>query len=562
MMKPTSGSVTSSIPGSGPSADTFDGHERRHASITLPMPKFLRDFKRRLLSNPGGKSSVWKNVSRSQPSLWYNLSFTVRSHYPPAEIFTLWLEQSAVLPLDITIKDFSSKSAGHPVPSRDTKYLDCLIPFCERWRSLRLIMDWAFIKHLLQTNRLHLPLLKRLFLRPPTFDQNTKLRSLEDAPSLSYFDCVSSFSPISDAAVYIPAASNITTLKLRGISQRPSSFYSLMQSCPQLRDCELSLPDDFRDSLNSGLNMVELPHLHSLELEFIGRAGCPEFLDKFTLPDLGCLRIEHNPLGENCIPDLTNPLPHLTALVERSESYLYELEFISIPGMPICCFTKCLRLIPSLASLSLVNCSLHVPSLCRVLAVERGDPNPILPELSSLTLLQDPYDNSFTGMPIFTGVPTSVSDFARSRWRSTGDSDDELSENESSSWEEDVPEDDWTSDDELSGNDSSSWEEDVSEEDWTTSEDESELGSQKDEDESEPSDSKEEDDQNSSESLMEFSEDDSAEESSGTSGYLVERLESLVISGALLLGKGRKSDRARLRALERQGMDIDIVDPA
>ncbi|KAF5377701.1 hypothetical protein D9757_009377 [Collybiopsis confluens] len=220
------------------------------------------------------------------------------------------------------------------------------------------------------------------------------------------------FTPVSgEIFLCLPKSSLITLLNVRGISFDPLCFLDAVISCPNLEICQLSLPD-LSDNLLLG--MVELPNLLEMTLQFVGHCGCPEFLDNLILPSLTYLAIEH----ENPSPDVKNPMPYLPGLVERSPGHfeLCVLKLDSIPTLSLCCFRGFLEAVPSLERLELINCSLHIPSLSEVLLVEPHEAFPVLPNLTHLTLLQDP-DNAINP-PLFRfeNCRTTLSEVVYSRW--------------------------------------------------------------------------------------------------------------------------------------------------
>ncbi|KAK7439531.1 hypothetical protein VKT23_017459 [Stygiomarasmius scandens] len=335
------------------------------------------------------------------PTLWKRLRLVLgrSGGLPPVEMVTAWLERSCSLPLEIEIiEDILSPNRA---PIRDTRFLDCLIPFCERWSYLKLRLDFSVLKSLLERDDLNLPKLEVLHVGAGcitefhcihSFRNASRLRQLWISswgrqPSLWHEDYVSSFAV---------SFSDITTLDIHmgknGTSGSPYIYFHILSACTKLEKCSFGV-DDFDDNPLSpfhftAVDCITLTSLKDLGITFSGRFGSPQILDAFAFPRLQRLELIFEDYSRPSLDGTRVPtLDILLRLQARSRFSLVTLEFLNMNDtIDTDGILEFFKAVPSLERVELMNCILDAHKISKALVVDTELKTSLLPKLSYISI--------------------------------------------------------------------------------------------------------------------------------------------------------------------------------
>ncbi|KAK7455902.1 hypothetical protein VKT23_010941 [Stygiomarasmius scandens] len=343
--------------------------------------------------------SSWRRVVHGTSSLWTSLELKVYKRFPDRKVFGDWIRRSGSLPLTFKMEFVGAKQETVP----DT-YFDSLADACTRWQVIELEIFHHYYEPLLRRKDLRFPLLESIrfggFFIPY---EERSFQLLKHAPRLTRLE----ISPIiakrgGELSAYvkdvIPILSQITYLRLNGVSGDPDDYLTILRSCDNLEFCAFSLPDyPDRRRRSGSRTIVELPHLHTLGIEFSCDEGAPEFFDSLKLPRLKKLGVIHEfvPTDERdlfeqleMLENRHSPIFHLIQLQQRSQFELDYLTFRTITSMTSSELLRFLKVVPGVGDLRIQDCMLDMQELCHGLLAGKDKQVVLLPKLEALTIAQ------------------------------------------------------------------------------------------------------------------------------------------------------------------------------
>ncbi|KIK65400.1 hypothetical protein GYMLUDRAFT_239936 [Collybiopsis luxurians FD-317 M1] len=205
-------------------------------------------------------------------------------------------------PSHLMIKAFQ----GRLPKSFSKTYLDFLIPFCRRWRPKRPFYPFAEL-------------------------------TLENTCS---------FSTPEKAGSTLHVHGHLSANQAPRSRKRPKALLLYLHGdefrCERNGECcQRALPDvpDGSFIQTGSFQMVKLLHLVYLQIQFIGRYGCPQFFDNLFVFNLVDLEVEHLPFNWDWSSDLVDVAPRLLRFIERSKLHLLVLSLIagklSLPSLSL-----------------------------------------------------------------------------------------------------------------------------------------------------------------------------------------------------------------------------------
>ncbi|KAJ6581781.1 hypothetical protein B0H19DRAFT_1116461 [Mycena capillaripes] len=256
----------------------------------------------------------------------------------------MWLGRSGQCPLSISLQsgpeNYSPPVTPSTVEPRSGEFLQALVPFAPRWQNISFTLMLEDMVHLSHTD---MPMLERVVLRFrhrfPPLPVQWELFDMLQGPRLSSFSTSgNSFIPEK-----IPLRwHQLTDLTVDGVAWHSSmgseTVLQTLSWCPELRSCRLAVNDNLSQDTHL-VSMVELPFLHTLELDFGSAISTlPILLDRLSLPELktfslhglggspssfsltpffaSCTRLEHVNIGtstfkfsRSCLLDSLRNLP-------------------------------------------------------------------------------------------------------------------------------------------------------------------------------------------------------------------------------------------------------------
>ncbi|KAF8143345.1 hypothetical protein K438DRAFT_1876203 [Mycena galopus ATCC 62051] len=319
----------------------------------------------------------WRVISLSTPRLWSRLHIVEptrpynSSPYALSpglyeakvtqrlEVANIWLRRSGTCPLSISVESNLDHGVSPPLtpsPSvtKPDLFLNMLIPFASRWRSIRLVVPPSALETLSCLTENDVPLLRRLKIaqRPhhsPIVPQWTLAQcGILNGPSLTKFSLSGSSVFSSDLPL---RWSQLTALSLMGPAwgtghtpQSCETTLDLLSRCPKLETCKLLIYDP-RDGYLPD-SVVECPFLHTFVLE---STGSPVFtsgrlLSRLSLPGLRDFAMHgqadfHGVFTSNSLAMSLAASTHLEAIAIDSDSFSKAslMDFIrSLPPTILC----------------------------------------------------------------------------------------------------------------------------------------------------------------------------------------------------------------------------------
>ncbi|KAK7439532.1 hypothetical protein VKT23_017460 [Stygiomarasmius scandens] len=354
--------------------------------------------------------SQWRQVVDNCPTLWKRLRLFLgkRGGLPPVELVRTWLNRSGSLALEIDIsKDLFSQGKAS---IWDPHFLDCLVPFCERWRELKLELDFCMLKSFIERDALNLPLLEVLRIGAGCIKRFRYIRAFQNAPRLRELD-ISSWGRkqsqwhqrfISSFGHNI-SFHNLTSLQIHmgrnGASGSPSGYLRILSRCTKLEKCSLGIDDFDEHPLSlfhfTDVEPVTLASLKELDISFCGDHGSPQLLNAFTFPSLRSLSLY---VEDPCSPSLAAQrvpiLDILLRLQARSRFPLERLEFLDMSdSIDTDGMLEFFKVVPSLERVELHNCVVDAHQLTKALVVGKDLKKSLLPKLSYINVSEYGEDN-------------------------------------------------------------------------------------------------------------------------------------------------------------------------
>ncbi|KAJ7484550.1 hypothetical protein FB451DRAFT_1232847 [Mycena latifolia] len=280
--------------------------------------------------------SSWRALSLSTPHLWARLHIVEPTHLPRAslmlyeekmaqrlEVAKTWLGRSGQCPLSISLEPGIVLDSDSPY---DGLLLRALIPFASRWRHIKFTIPISTadtLSHLVEND---VPILQdiTIYERPASRHYYTPWTSFEifRGPKISNFSISSNAQGLSPLDLPL-RWSQLTELSLVDLipqwnldsSLTRTKALQILSRCSQLRTCRIVV--DFRragdPSEIAGMEIVECPFLHTLDLQFYPRFSNEEpMFAHLTMPELRHLTLRGN--LPTIVPRISPILPASTQL--------------------------------------------------------------------------------------------------------------------------------------------------------------------------------------------------------------------------------------------------------
>ncbi|KAJ7762481.1 hypothetical protein B0H16DRAFT_1528987, partial [Mycena metata] len=252
--------------------------------------------------------SSWRSISLSTPRLWARLHIAEPSCFgiSPAgasldaklaqrlDVTKIWLSRSGNCPIFISLE-------GPPYPRPPTEFpplstptpkthlfLEALIPFASRWRSMTLSVWGPALNPLCDLTENDVPMLSKLDI-----NQHTPLPAgppwqsfpLFRAPTLSDLTFAGFDLNIFDLPVGWANLTSLSLIGLTGLNLTGETALEILRRSPQLQACRLLLggatPADVVDN-----SVVELPLLHSLYINITSNVSLDSIVARLSIPAL------------------------------------------------------------------------------------------------------------------------------------------------------------------------------------------------------------------------------------------------------------------------------------
>ncbi|KAK7437349.1 hypothetical protein VKT23_018594 [Stygiomarasmius scandens] len=340
--------------------------------------------------------SNWQKVVLFSPSLWNTITLVAGKDeiLPSPHSIVERIQRSGSLPLDITVViDF------YPSVPPDPMYLQVLIPFAERWRTLTLHIPFIMLEPILHHGTLYLPQMRTLSVCTTSILPSDLLCAFKNAPQLLSFTVTShkQAPSLNAASSFTISFSTLTVLNMHvgpnGGVLCPVAFHHILSHCRRLEGCSIGLKDF--DSNPSSLDWCEsvgepvvLPRLLDLSISFSGSFGSPQFLSSCILPALRNFQLHFETpasiQGRVPIPGI------LLGLYFKSSFSLIHFE---LSGTDEDFYTDelidLLMRFRSLQSVLFMDCFIDIQDLFKALIMQSDNPSSsLLPNLSSIGIVQ------------------------------------------------------------------------------------------------------------------------------------------------------------------------------
>ncbi|KAF5353494.1 hypothetical protein D9756_008020 [Leucocoprinus leucothites] len=334
----------------------------------------------------------WREIAYSTPRLWTSIhiiaSPSAHSLHPldvaRREAIASWLSRSGALPLSISVSASGHKTLirrcgmarRNPSNNQVQPYLDLIIPYVRRWRSVFFSLayfDW--VHFLNQLSGSQLPMLQSLHIEgdrprrrssePVNIDPLVKEDSILSAPSLRVLSLPTFYSRFLQLRA---SWEHITGLDLGARGVMLVDIDKALRWCPNLESCRVSViasgagPDETPPLSGffemEPLTLSKLQSLHVVVRSSWNTSTC-SFLERLTTPALVHLSYEqldhawwHDTPSGSQNHGSSEMATSLCSFLKRLTYPLEELEFtqISFSGAWV---MKILPLVPSLKRLSL-----------------------------------------------------------------------------------------------------------------------------------------------------------------------------------------------------------------
>jgi hypothetical protein len=254
--------------------------------------------------------SSWRAISLSTPRLWTRLHIVEppRGRYGSSdslidekvaqrlEITKMWLDRSGQCPVSISLQSGPDYDSPPVTPStshsRSGQFLQALLPFASRWQHIRFTTPPFVLEFLVDLTAADVPMLETVAFNPqhqfPPRIVKWEQFGMLSSPRITSFS-TSGHNFIPDA---LPLQwHQLTNLTVDGpvweTSMTSEMILKTFANCPTLRTCKLVVNDSGNVELPLSHPAVELPFLHTLELDFGGVISTvPRLLNRLSLPEL------------------------------------------------------------------------------------------------------------------------------------------------------------------------------------------------------------------------------------------------------------------------------------
>ncbi|KDQ51309.1 hypothetical protein JAAARDRAFT_62529 [Jaapia argillacea MUCL 33604] len=357
----------------------------------------------------------WRVIALSTPVLWTSLSLTIRRPYPLNRavsdrssyklLLQTWLSRAgSSQPLSVRlVAEVSELSESSPSVMG---VLDSLISYSRQWQHISIHLPPTSIKQLFHLPKGSTPLLESFHIQP--VDEWTESRHfisrisfLRSSPRLRGLE----FSPpISEPRLRSLPWSRLTRIAILdapGVRLTADDCIHILLSCPNVIHCTLTLSQWPR---TDPLGVIPSPFNKLETLRVVSSVPLTHLIESLQTPKLRVLEIQ--------IPD-TLDRGHFVGwrfdeFVARSSCQIRKLS-LSTPHMLEEDFLACLRCIPSLLSLEVVNRAIPVITDGSLKHLTRESPTDATCPLPSLTKFV------VRGQPAFTA--RALSHMVHSRWQ-------------------------------------------------------------------------------------------------------------------------------------------------
>ncbi|KAJ7689574.1 hypothetical protein B0H17DRAFT_1011977 [Mycena rosella] len=286
--------------------------------------------------------SSWRAITLSTPRLWasvhiveplphhegYSPAASTDKLEPRLETTRTWLGRSGQCPLSISLQ-FMAYPTDTPGPPN--RFIQAVIPFASRWKHISFTMLPSVLEALSHLTAEDVPILKSVDITihgspwdSVRWDIFQFLRGAE----------IDSFSISSSILIFAPLELPLRWNRLTDISMMGTQgemSLQILSRCPQLRSCRFRVRDGLDTNSAVEEPIIELPFLHTLDLE------CPtpsstvtvrQLFARLSLPQLRNLRFRGlsdtipPPPGalDNVNSDTVSDAPLLSAVAPRLES--------------------------------------------------------------------------------------------------------------------------------------------------------------------------------------------------------------------------------------------------
>ncbi|KAJ6594656.1 hypothetical protein B0H19DRAFT_1096334 [Mycena capillaripes] len=245
--------------------------------------------------------SSWRAISLSTPRIWTRLHIVepplaygpVAESYDKKaaqrlEVTKTWLGRAGQCPLSISLESSAYSPPTTPGPRRG-QCLPALVSFASRWQHIDLTTPASMLDEISHIKPIDVPMLQTIafhldlqHLFPP-FLVKWQFFEMLRSPNISGFSVSgNSFDP-EKLPVHWDRLTDLTVDGRAWETLLTSDMVvQTLSRCPELRSCKLAVSDRDPQLLHS----VELPFLHTLELDSGSSATVPRLLERLSLPGL------------------------------------------------------------------------------------------------------------------------------------------------------------------------------------------------------------------------------------------------------------------------------------
>ncbi|KAJ7762558.1 hypothetical protein B0H16DRAFT_1368759 [Mycena metata] len=261
----------------------------------------------------------WRSISLSTPRLWACLHIVEPSCFglsPAAasldaklaqrlDVTKSWLSRSGNCPISISLEGplYPWPSTEFPHLSTPTPkthlFLEALIPFASRWRSMALSVWGPALNPLCDLTDNDVPILSKLDINQHTqhpVGPPWQSFPLFRAPALSDLRFAGFDSKISDFPVEWANLTSLSLIGLTGVKLSGEIALEILRRSPQLQACRLLLgrgtPADVVDN-----SVVELPLLHSLYINVTSNVSLDGIVARLSVPALRHFDVRGSRIG-------------------------------------------------------------------------------------------------------------------------------------------------------------------------------------------------------------------------------------------------------------------------
>ncbi|KAF8962471.1 hypothetical protein BDZ97DRAFT_1113145 [Flammula alnicola] len=321
-------------------------------------------------------SSHWRSVAMTTPGLWASLHIAVPNSSPTfrsthdsttgdrlmvsqvTEIRSAavkeWIARSGTLPLSIALHEWDA----YPPTEYCKIFFQCILPFSKRWKNVSLTCSAASVTHFREIPPCEVPILQSLSLDITpngiaSSGTEWKDCGIFQAPCIREFSVSGIHAEISEFPLNWAQLTDLT-LNNKGWSSTNLTITEIthvLERCSGLVSCRLHVGHSANPENRTEFSTISLPFLESLWI--FEESQVPAFFAALDAPKLRKVEFWTSRMS------VAAPSP-LTQLLSNSGGSVRELS-INPHLFAVHDFIECLRLCPSLTSLSLTSSSLVPP---------------------------------------------------------------------------------------------------------------------------------------------------------------------------------------------------------